>query len=159
MSWQDLFSYYPLTGNLIWKVRPKHSSVVVGASAGCVRSDGYLTVRFKGKDYRSHRVIWELVNGPIPEGLEVDHINHNRSDNRIANLRLVTRTDNNRNKTREYGNVTGVTGVRFNHNGWEVQITANNIQHYLGRFKTLFEAAAARKSAEMLYNYHSNHGM
>lgn len=159
MNWGDYFKYCHSTGSLLWKVKPKGSSVQVGDVAGCLNQAGYIVVGIKGKYYKAHRVAWEMVNGPIPEGYEVDHIFHDKTDNRISQLRLVNRTDNNRNKSMAVKNRTGVTGVQFKKNRWEVQISDCKVQYYLGRFDTLFEAAAARKSAELQYSYHPNHGI
>lgn len=91
---------YQPNGSLIWKQRPEsHFSSVAqaktwnaryaGKSAGCY-SNGYRVVSVNKKLQLAHRVIWIMHFGSIPAGMEVDHINHVKSDNRITNLRLVT---------------------------------------------------------------------
>ena len=61
-------------------------------------SRGYLQVGIAGKNYPVHRLIWEAFNGPTHDGMEIDHINRIRTDNSLENLRLVTHTQNNRNR-------------------------------------------------------------
>ena len=70
----------------------------VGDRFGCTNKLGYRVGSFCSKFWREHRLIWTLLNGDIPEGLEIDHINYNKSDNRIINLRLCTHHQNSQNK-------------------------------------------------------------
>ena len=64
------------------------------------RGNGYLAVRVAGKSYYVHRLVVETYFGEIPPDCEVDHINRNRSDNHVANLRIVTRCENHRNTSK-----------------------------------------------------------
>jgi hypothetical protein len=93
--WHDFFEYSD--GFLYWKVRPSNR-VRIGQKAGSKTSHGYLMVNFQGKGERQpkyvHRIVWEMHFGFIPEGMVIDHINRNRSDNRIENLRVVTPCEN-----------------------------------------------------------------
>lgn len=74
----------------------------------------------------AHRIIWEMFNGAIPEGKEIDHINGVKSDNRIENLRLCDRHINCKNAAKRRDNSSGVTGVSKTYNGkWVVQIQYN----------------------------------
>ena len=70
----------------------------------------YGQVKVSGKTEYIHRIIWEIHNGKIPDGMEIDHINREKSDNRIENLRLVTRLENNQNWFKKF-NKTGLSGV------------------------------------------------
>jgi hypothetical protein len=107
----------------------------------------------------AHRVIWAIVYGEWPE--QVDHINGNRADNRIANLRAATSASNSRNMARSRLNSSGVSGVRWNRveQRWHVVIcAAANQRKFIGQFKTFEDAVAARKEAEQQFGYHPNHG-
>jgi hypothetical protein len=90
----------------------------------------------------------------------VDHINGNKKDNRICNLRPVSRIENAHNLGRSKKNKTGTTGVfkikRTGH--YTAEICVNWERIYLGYFRTMQEAVAARKEAEIRYGYHANHG-
>jgi hypothetical protein len=86
-----------------------------------------------------HREIWEHHNGPIPDGLEIDHINGNKLDNRIENLRLCTSRQNNFNRRKmETSNYKGVSWHRGNKR-WRATIQ----EHHVGYFHTEIEAARA----------------
>jgi hypothetical protein len=96
------FSYDPETG-VITRTDRKNSD-------GSLDKDGYLCLKIKGEKFKSHRVAWFLYYGTFP-GKEIDHINRNRKDNRITNLREVDRRENVLNSYRKPNPITGVVGV------------------------------------------------
>lgn len=98
--------------------------------------------------------------GKIPEGMEIDHINHITDDNRIENLRLVTRKDNCKNVSMSKSNKSGVVGVSWCKRTckWFASIRVDRKEKFLGRYDKIDDAAAARKAAELKYNFHKNHG-
>lgn len=156
-NWNDIFFYRD--GKLHWKMRGR--GIRFGQEAGSVNTSGYIVVMFNGKYYKAHRIIWEMHYGPIPEGMEVDHIWHNRKDNQIENLRLVTRIENSRNKSRNKNNTSGVTGVNWNNqrSKWESSIKVNGNSVFLGLYSSFDDAVKARKEAERKYDFHPNHGV
>ena len=79
-------------------------------STGSFDKDGYLIIKIKGKQYKAHRLVFAYFNNRFPEK-EIDHINRDRKDNRIENLREVNRTENVRNTTKKINPDTGVYGV------------------------------------------------
>ena len=85
--------------------------LVKGCKAGHDYKSRYYVVGYNNKRYMAHRVVWELCNGVIPDGLVIDHINGNGRDNRIENLRLVTMRGNARNSRMRSNNKTGFNGV------------------------------------------------
>lgn len=131
-----------------------------GDAVGYIDSSGYCEFKHNGKPYKAHRVIWEINYGKIPSNMEIDHINGIRSDNRIENLRLVTRLDNTRNARVGLNNQTGVKGVFKKITGsYEVTIGSGDGRHkYIGYYNDFFDACCARKSAELRLEFHENHG-
>jgi hypothetical protein len=151
------------TGKLFWLDYPTMSAQWRGKLADkeafTAISHGYRIGRLGGVNYPAHRVIWAITQGCWPAG-EIDHINGVRDDNRIENLRDVDRLDQRRNMKRYASNVSGVAGVCFDKTRglWVAYIQSEYLLKRLGRFRTLEEAAAARKAAERLYGFHDNHG-
>jgi len=118
-------------------------SLKTGDLAGYARDDFYVVVNLLGKNYLAHRIIWTLLNGPIPEGRVIDHIDGNPGNNRISNLRLATVSQNLYNSVIG-GRYSGLPrGVTFTKNRYQAQICINGKNKYLGRYKTPDEAAEA----------------
>lgn len=169
MGLDDVFECNFQTGELLWRDRPReHFATTKGWKAFQVRcagkrtghpnSDGYLKVRVGRKDYAVHRVIWFLANGTWP--VEIDHINGDKSDNRIANLRDVSHSQNMANKRRYSTNKSGQAGVSWEAQKrlWVARISVNGRVVTLGRSKDVAVAIDFRKAAEEQFGYHANHG-
>lgn len=165
MNWHELFDYDPATGKLFWKISPSQA-VKAGDEAGTLCGGGrscdkkYLRACYRRKLKQVHHVVWEMFNGPLKDGEEIDHINHIRTDNRIENLRKVYRSDNVKNRSMPINNTSGVHGVSyFSRIGmWVARIGVNGKSIFLGRYNNLEEAALARRQAEVTYGFHKNHG-
>jgi hypothetical protein len=136
------FSYHP-SGHLSRKFAPTkwHTHLIGKIINGRKHDNGYLTFKFMGQDnLRLHRAIFALVNGYLPE--EIDHINGDRADNRIENLREIDRTKNNLNRKNKNYNKTGVPGMYFSTNGyWTGRIRIYGME-YTVRSKMKSEASA-----------------
>lgn len=119
---------------------------------------GYRCGRIFGRIYRAHRVIWAMQFGEWPD--EIDHINHDRADNRLINLRNVSRKQNMKNVSLAVNNTSGVIGVskRGDCFGWRARIKLNGVERHLGSFATIEEAKAARVLAQKELGFHENHG-
>jgi len=155
---RNLFSYDRVTGILTWKIS-RSNRIKVGDVAGCNDGRGYLRVKIDGKKYRVHRIVMLIENGCWPKH-EVDHLNGDRSDNTLCNLRCATRSENQRNRKRGYNNTSGHIGVTWykKYNKWNSKITINGIDYNLGYFNNKKDAISARKSAEIKFGFHPNHG-
>lgn len=144
--------YDPDTGQWTWLISKRSfaGKVRPGAQAGTTK-DGYIHIIFEQRSYRAHRLAWFVIHGIFPpKGFEIDHINGNRSDNRISNLRLVTRSQNNMNGTLSRRNKSGYRGVSRHVDGkWDARITKDGQVHLLGLFPTAEAAAGARHDAEL----------
>lgn len=114
----------------------------------CSNGNGYFVGTIKNKKIYLHRYIMDC-----PDGMDVDHKNHNKFDNRKSNLRIVNRSQNMMNKSKRSDNTSGVTGVRFNKdiNKWTATINENKKYHYLGSFDNIEDAIQARIDAEKKY--------
>lgn len=170
---RQMFDYREEDGQLVWKERPEEqfsspkfaalwNRTYVGKIAGWKTSRGYIAISIGSSQYLAHRLVWTYHNGSLPPypAKEIDHINGNKSDNRVENLRAVDRTENTRNTGLRKDNKSGVCGVRQDPVGgrWDAAIRASGRQVYLGRFATKEEAIAARRGAEKALGYHENHG-
>ena len=166
----ECFSYDKNSGKLRWKNRPeRHFNSISGYKAFNTRhsgrlagydSRGYKRLTIDGMEYFSHRIIWNMIIGYIPNGLEIDHINQCRGDNMLSNLRVVDRQENTKNRPISKNNNTGVSGVALDKRDgkYSARININKKLTVLGYFDNIFDAAACRKSAEIKNGYHENHG-
>ena len=151
----EVFDYNPVTGELIHKLDT--ASGWKGDVASAMHHEGYLSVSIGRKAYLVHRVIWFMVMGYWPE--QVDHIDHDRTNNRWCNLREVGNQTNQMNTSLSSNNVSGVNGVRILPSGrYYAYIMVNRKQISLGTCDTLEDAAALRKAADKQYGFHVNHG-
>lgn len=140
-------SYDPATGVFTWLVKPQ-ARVAIGAAAGSLSVKGYRCIKVAGTEYRASRLAWFFAHGEWPPaGIEVDHINGNRADDRISNLRLATTRENCRNRGVNRTNTTGVKGVSLKEGRYVARISAGSKRLYLGSYETAAEARAAYAEA------------
>jgi hypothetical protein len=120
---------------------------------------GYLSGAIFGRGYRAHRVLWLLHTGKWPSS-QIDHINGDKADNRLVNLREVTNEENSKNQKIRVNNTSGVHGVFWNKRNkkWQAMIGISGGRKHLGFFAEKEDAATARKAAEIKYGFHENHG-
>lgn len=148
-----LLAYDPETGVLRWKVS-RRGTAKAGGVAGCLDSgEGYLRVRVHGKRYQAHRLAWLLSTGSWPSQ-QLDHINGQKTDNRIANLRECSNAQNMQNQGKSSRNSSGVQGVSWDKRDkkWRSYICVNGTQIHIGLFETLEAAATARAEAKQQYH-------
>jgi len=157
---KECVQYDPATGLFVWLDRPSShfksakahkifSQLYAGKPCGSRSKEGYHLIRIDGLIYKAHRLAWLHQNGGLPTEW-LDHINRDRADNRIANLRLATPTLNALNATQRKDNTSGVVGVSIHKvtQKWVAQISVHGAIRHLGLFSTIADAKAARLSAE-----------
>lgn len=148
---REILEYDPETGLFTNKVK-RNRNTKVGSVAGGVYSNGYRGLLIGRVRYRENRLAWFYVHGVWPVG-QIDHINHDRADNRISNLRDVTASENIRNTVRnsvkESKSASGRVGVKRCHGGWQAVITINRKEIYLGWSKDLQTAISYRERGEI----------
>lgn len=145
-----LFNYNEETGILSWAVDRKGKAKKGHRSGYKHACDGYRYVGVNYKLYREHRLIWCLVYGYFPEN-DLDHKNGRRDDNRLKNLREVSKYCNNQNISTPASNKTGFIGVSFfkRTGKWRAVIQINYNYYHLGLYPTPLEAALARYTVEV----------
>ena len=142
----ELVCYDASTGLFTWnKPRPYCTA---GKRAGGRTSSGYIRVILCGRPFQAHRLAWFYVHGSWPEH-EIDHVNGVRDDNRLANLREATPSQNQANKAMRRDNTSGVKGVSWDRSRgkWHASITVSGRIKNLGRFEEIETAAAAYAEA------------
>ena len=144
------------TGVVTNRIRTAQRTMV-GEEAGCLRSNGYRRICINGRHLYTSRIIWFFVKGEWP--INIDHINHDRSDNRLINLRSVTNAENHRNMSKRSDNTSGVAGVHWDKKAskWQAQIMVNGKRTHLGYFSDLADAITARSDAKVDRGFHYNH--
>ena len=146
-----LFEYKE--GNLYWRIKPA-KRIKIGNKAGCLHHTGYSVVITNNVHYQMHRIIWVYHYGAISNNLQIDHIDGDRANNMIENLRLATPSQNKFNNKRAMrnskSNILGVFWHKAN-SKWHAQIRKNHKKIHLGYFVNQEDAIAARKAAELQY--------
>lgn len=134
--------YAPDTGIFTWATGGR--GIRCGAVAGCINADGYWLIRIGSAGHLAHRLAWFYANGEWPKH-QIDHINGEKLDNRLVNLRDVPQYINKQNIRRPLrGNRSGLLGVAKAGDGkWRAQIHLNRRQIYLG----VFDCPSAAHSA------------
>ena len=146
--------YEPETGLFFTKLPiSKSQPIPPGTPAGHLTAAGYLRICVLGKYHMAHRLAWLYVRGVFPEA-DIDHINGVRSDNRIANLRDVSRATNSQNRVRlNANNTSGYRGVTYRpRQGWVAQIGFGGKQVCIGIFSSREEARAAFEEARVKHH-------
>lgn len=146
----ELLDYDPLTGIMHRRVAYRNANV--GDVFGYLTDTGYLRGSLKGRVFLAHRVAWAYAHNEWPSSF-IDHINHNRADNRLANLRLATMTQNHGNRLSKrplkgaYLNYVTTDGRER----WKAIITVENKRFNLGTFGSEYEAHVAYRAAAIKY--------
>jgi hypothetical protein len=133
--------YDPNTGELTWATQ-KGGRGAAGCAAGTIDRTGYRRIKLNGSRLLAHRVAWFLTHGEWPVGV-IDHINRNKLDNRIENLRDVSVAENSRN--REFDETRGT--FKASRNRWAARVTRDGVTRYLGVFDSLDKARQAYLAA------------
>lgn len=172
---KELLHYDPDTGLVYWRERGEKwfsanrifsadqmmrgwNSRWAGVEAFTAITDtGYKQGSILGKHIKAHRIIWLLVHGKMP--IEIDHINGIRTDNRMCNMRSVTRKVNAKNLQIKSDNTSGIIGVYFieRTGKWVSSITVDGVKK-TKTFRTLYAASYHRHSMNINNGFHANHG-
>lgn len=143
----QLLHYDPLTGVFLWRVKPARP-VTMGAVAGRTHKTGYRIIKIDARPYYAHRLAWLYMTGEWPSA-DIDHISGDKVDNRWANMRLATRSENAINRPAPTNNTSGIKGVYLTANGrWAAMIRVRGVLHHLGTYAAKEAAADARQRAE-----------
>jgi len=154
-----LWEYDSSTGIITWKINK--GSARVGDIAGCPATSGYRQVRYRQRLYYAHRLAWLLYYKRWPDStLVIDHIDGNKINNKIENLRECTIRQNKQNSTLYKNNALGIKGVRFiaERNSYVARIYLKGQAIFLGYFRTAEEARDAYniKAEELFGAFHKH---
>jgi hypothetical protein len=157
---ENVLRYDADTGLLYWTVHI-YRIKKPGDLAGHMNKKGYIEIRYNRTTYQAHRLAWYLHTGEDPRELQVEHIDTDRTNNRITNLRLATAQNNAQNQSKRNDTTSLYKGVSYHKksNKWQSQIGANGENIHLGYFDTEIEAHAAYcKAAMKLHGEFANFG-
>lgn len=167
---RQLLRYEAETGKLFWlprrqemfsSVQAWHAWNTKYANKEITGLDGkgYLRLAIFEARYIAHRVAWAIHYGEWPKQ-HIDHLNGCKTDNRIENLRDCNNSINHRNQRRSAKNTSGVTGVRWEgeRKRWSARIKVEGKEVHLGRYRTIEEAADARRKASARLGFTARHG-
>lgn len=143
---REVLEYNPDTGEFTWATRLSNRAIV-GKRAGNVRTNGYINISIDNRHYLAHRLAWFYCYGSFPKK-NLDHIDGDKQNNRIDNLRECTQSENNQNARRRIDNTSGHVGVIAFRGKWRAEIRLHGQSFGLGVFDTKEEAAAAYLGAK-----------
>lgn len=160
--------------DIIWRNRPRSdfkydysharwNKKNSGKVAGSVKSDGYLhivvTISGRKLAFKAHRIMWLLCKGAHPSR-SIDHIDHDKSNNEISNLRSVSISDNGKNRSIGLNNTSGFIGVSWSkvNSKWHASLKTNGEFVHVGFFDKKDDAVKARSKANKIHGFHKNHG-
>lgn len=156
---KELLTYDNKSGVFIWKVKPS-KKVKAGSVAGTLSLQGYIKIRIFGKEYRAHRLAWMYEYGEFPNGI-LDHIDQNKLNNSINNLRIVSISENGHNTKLYSTNKSGHKNVFWDKRvgKYSVSLCFNNKPKRIGYYMTLEDAIEARdKFIDLLIEFQNvNH--
>lgn len=165
-----MVDYNPDTGSMIWRAKDESApdaarwnSRYAGKECGTLDDKGYRRIlfRFNGSPFRirAHRLAWFISYGSLPLA-EVDHINQNKADNRLTNLRDVPKAINQRNGTRKGNNTSGVAGVSWHkqRGKWCAQASVDGKHYHLGLFEEITAAETAARKFRAGHGFTETHG-
>jgi hypothetical protein len=155
---KELFSYSESTGYFTRLKSVKGHYSAAGSVAGCIEQNGYRSISIDNRRIKAHKLVFLYLQGFIPD--MVDHIDGNRDNNTINNLRVATASENQKNRKLGKSNKSGMSGVRWLPKSakWQADIRVDRELIYLGRWEDKELAIQARKEAERKYGFHANHG-
>lgn len=167
---KELLHYDPETGIFTWKRRDRKwfktdghwktwNTKNCGNKCESMDAYGYIRIAVFRERYRCHKLVVLYMQGHLPED-QVDHGNGIRSDNRWKNLEECSNAKNCLNKRINYRSKLGLFGLFWyeRYNSYQVYINHQKKRLHLGYYEDFFEACCTRKSAELKYKYHENHG-
>jgi len=152
-DFKSLLKYDPDSGSFTWLVsRGGAHPRAIGDEAGTI-CKGYTTISIFKKKIAAHRLAWFFVNGKWPSSV-LDHINRDKTDNRIANLREASVSQNGFNSVSHKDSVSGIKGVSWHAvaNKWQVKLRANGKTHYLGLYADKNDASSAYNTAAIKFH-------
>ena len=160
---KEYIFYNPLTGIFFWVKKPSPlSNKCKDSLAGCYDfSNGYWKIAFRKRTYTAHRLAWFFVNGLSDQNKFIDHIDCNKLNNSISNLRLVNATENAYNSKKQSNNTSGVKGVTFikRTKRWGCRLSINGVNKSLASFELLSDAKDfIEKAREKFHKEFCNHG-
>lgn len=174
LSKDDLFAlmdFHPETGQFYWRERgPEYLAQTIRPKTWNKRragkavhqtknTMGYFQIKVLDKIYLAHRLVWLFTYGDWPQ-FNIDHIDGERTNNAVANLRDVPQSENMLNVRLRKDNASGVTGVAWNtrYQRWDAVIRKNGVRRFIGSFKDKDLAIQARLKAQRELGFHDNHG-
>lgn len=139
-------------GTLVWRVS-RGGKTKAGDIAGCNETKGYWCIRYKRIAYKAHRLVWLYVYGKFPNG-QIDHIDGNKSNNRVENLRECSQSENQRNVLLRQDNTSGFKCVSKDKKTgkWKVRAQIEGKRKFLGYFNTPEEASDAYQEFTKLHH-------